>query len=437
MSNAADMPMLTYFRRVAILAVLERRDFRYLWAAYIVSHAGDGVYMFAISRFFFEEIGRQQDTTAAFIAVMIPILIMPPIAGVLADRLDRKSLMLFAHVARVPVLAALFVVGHVAGLGLLYVAVAGFAVTAAGRLFHPARAAMVPNLLARHKLVAGNAVLMSGEYAIGFAGFYVGGFLGVAIGGLNSFGVAAVAFSVAALLIYRMDSPQSAPRRPAIGPGMRRYARPIALVGVAIRDVAGAVYFILKHPLLRAIALVGVLYVALISSLITITVPELMRETLGAALRGIDFPDGMRDIWIFLALPAVPWLARRLGDGTMGVLAFAAMGILLGLLAVVGQSWQVFVIAALLGVLIAGMLPLRSLVQAETPDRLRGRVIGVLAALNTLASLGAVLILATSLDLLEVVPLYLACGLLVVVVGAFLFSLREVREARLTASEHE
>ena len=437
MSNAADMPMLTYFRRVAILAVLEQRDFRYLWAAYIVSHAGDGVYLFAISRVIFEDVYWSEGESAAFTAVMVPILFMPPLAGVLADRIDRKSLMLFAHVVRVPVLAALFVVGHVAGLGLLYVAVAGFAVTAAGQLFHPARAAMVPNLLARRKLVAGNAVLMSGEYAIGFAGFYVGGFLGVALGGLNAFGVAAVAFSVAALLIYRMDSPQSAPRQPAIGPGMRRYARPIALVGVAIRDVAGAVYFILKHPLLRAIALVGVLYVALISSLITITVPELMRETLGAALRGIDFPDGMRDIWIFLALPAVPWLARRLGDGTMGVLAFAAMGILLGLLAVVGQTWQVFVIAALLGVLIAGMLPLRSLVQAETSDRLRGRVIGVLAALNTLVSLGAVLILATSLDLLEFVPLYLTCGLLVVVAGVVLFSLREVRKARLTASEHD
>ena len=96
-----------------------------------------------------------------------------------------------------------------------------------------------------------------------------------------------------------------------------------------------------------------------------------------------------------------------------------------------------FVIAALLGVLIAGMVPLRAIVQAETPDHLRGRVIGILATVNILASLGAVLILSTSLDLVEVVPLYLTCGLLVVVAGAVLFSLREMREARLAESEHE
>ena len=141
-------------------------------------------------------------------------------------------------------------------------------------------------------------------------------------------------------------------------------------------------------------------------------------------------------MWVFLALPVVPWLARRLGDGTMGVLAFAAMGGLLGVLAVVGQQWQAFAVAALLGVLIAGMLPLRSIVQAKTPDRLRGRVIGTLAIFNMLASLGALLFLDAILDLVGAIPLFLTCGILVLVAGAALLSLREIRETRLAESEH-
>ncbi len=433
MSNAADMPMLTYFRRVEILAVLAHRDFRYLWAAYFTSLAGDAAYMFAISRVIFEDGNWSEGETAAFTVVIVPILFMPPLAGILADRLDRKSLMLFAHVVRVPILAALFVVGHVVGLGLLYVAAAGFAVTAAGRLFYPSRAAMVPNLLARHRLVAGNAALMAGRDSIGLAGIAVGGLLGAALGGLNALGVAAVAFGLAALLIFGMRSPVSAPRRPAFGSGVRAYTWPFKLVEVAIRDFVFAVYFVFTRPLLRAIAIVGVLFTALVTSLMNITIPQFLWETLNAGPNGDEFFDGLRDVWILLLLPAVPWLARRLGDGRMGVLAFAAMGILLGLLAVVGQSWQVFVIAALLGVLIAGMLPLRSIVQAETPDRLRGRVIGVLATFNLLASLGAMLLLAANRDLLGAVPLFLTCGILVLVAGAVLHFLREIREIRLAA----
>ena len=340
MSDFADMPLPTNIRRVEILAVLEQRDFRYLWAAYVVSQVGLSAYFFAISRVIFEDVNWPEGKMAAFTAATIPVLFMPPLAGVLADRLDRKSLMLFAHAARVPILLALFVVGHVAGLSLWMVAVGGFVVSAAGQLFYPARAATVPNLLARHKLVAGNAALLTGDYATGLAGIAVGGFLGAALGGLNAFGVAAAAFGLAALLILKMKSPESAPRRPAFGSGVRAYTRPFKLVEVAIRDFVFAVYFLFTRPLLRAIAIVGVLFTALVSSLINITIPQFLWETLNAGPNGDEIFDGLRDVWIFLLLPAVPWLARRLGDGTMGVLAFAAMGILLGLLAVVGQPWQ-------------------------------------------------------------------------------------------------
>ena len=425
--------MLTYFRRVEILAVLEQRDFRLLWAAYIISHAGDAAYMFAISRVIFEDVDWSEGETAALTAVIIPVFFMPPLAGILADRLDRKSLMLFAHVVRVPVLVALFVVGHVVGLGLLYVAVAGFAVTAAGRLFYPARAAMVPNLLARHKLVAGNGALMAGDYAVGLAGIAVGGLLGAAFGGLNALGVAAAAFGLAALLIYRMEVPERGPSQPTVGSGVKLYAWPAKLVAITVRDIAFTVYFICKHPLLRVIAIVGVLFVALVSSPIVIMFQQLLREALGADASGYDFFTGLRDVWVFLALPAVPWLARRLGDGKTGVLAFTAMGGLLGVLAVVGQQWQAFAVAALLGILIAGMLPLQSIVQAETPDHLRGRVIGILATFNLLASLGATLFLAANRDLVGAVPILLICGFLVLVAGAVLFTLKEIREIRLAA----
>lgn len=435
MNVFAKSPLQSYCRRIEILAVLEQRDFRYLWAAYIISHAGDAAYMFAIIRVIVEDVNWPEGKMAAITAAIIPILFMPPIAGVLADRLDRKSLMLFAHVVRVPILVALFVVGHVVGLGLLYVAAAGFAVTAAGQLFYPARAAMVPNLLARHKLVAGNAALMAGRDSIGLAGIAIGGLLGAALGGLNALGFAAVAFGLAALLIYRMESPQRAPSQPTSGSGVKLYVWPVKLVEIAVRDIAFTVYFICTHPLLRAVAIVGVLFVALVSSPIVITVPQLLGETISAGASGYDIFTGLRDVWVFLALPAVPWLARRLGDGTMGVLAFAAMGGLLGVLAVVGQQWQAFAVAALLGVLIAGMLPLRSIVQAETPDRLRGRVIGILATVNLLASLGVVLFLADTLDVVEAEPILPMGGILVLVAGAVLLSLREIREARLSDSE--
>ena len=437
MNNLANMPLLALLRRVDILAVLERRDFRFLAAAYFICKAGDAVYFFAFSRILFEDVVWREGSEpvlsagSVIVATTLPLLFVRPLAGVLADRLNRKSLMLFSLVARVPILAALMVVGHTLGLGTLDLAVAGIVLTSAGQLFYPVRAAMVPNLLPRQELVAGNAALTAAYSPIDLAGATAAGILVAAVGGLNALGVAAATYAVAALLILGMNAPEQAERRPAVGYGIRPYARPIALVQVAIRDVAVAVYFMFKHPLLRAVALAEVLFSALFSSAILIGVGLFIDEFSGAGLDAYNLFRDVWDVWFLLALPAVPWLARRLGDGRMSLLAFAAMGVVSGLLAIVGLQWPALVIAALFGVFTAGMLPLHSVVQAETPDYLRGRVVANLVTIKMLAMAGSVPLLQALFELTSATPVFLATGLAVLVSGVLLLNLRELREIRL------
>ena len=435
----AHMPLLTHLRRVEILAVLARRDFRFLAAAYFTCKAADAVYYFAFSRILFEETVWREGSLPAFsagsviAATTLPLLFVRPLAGVLADRLDRKSLMLFSLVARVPILAALMVVGHVLGLGTLDLAVAGIVLTSLGQLFYPAREALLPNLLPRQELVAGNAALTAGWQPIDLAGTAAAGLIVAAVGGLYALGVAGAAYAVAALLILGMNAPEQAARRSAIGTAVRPYARPIALVRVAIRDLAISVHFMFKHPLLRAIAIVEVLFSALFSSVLLIGVAQFIDEYLGAGVDAYDLFRDMWGVWILIALPAVPWLARRLGDGTMSLLAFAAMGVVLGLLPIVGLQWQALVLAALLGVLSACMLPLHSVVQAETPDYLRGRVIANLVMIEMLAMGGSVTLLQALIELTSATPIFLATGLAIFISGVVLLTLREIREIRLAA----
>ena len=439
MSNTANTPMLTYFRRVEILAVLERRDFRFLAAAYVICKAGDAVYFFAFSRILFEEFVWREDSPllqtagAVIAATTFPLLLVPPLAGVLSDRLDRKALMLFSLVARVPILAALMIVGHAFGLTRLDLAVAGVVLTSLGQLFYPAREALVPKLLPRQELVAGNAALAAGKKPIDLAGATAAGILVAAVGGLTALGLAGGAYAVAALLIIGMKAPGQTARRSAIGNTIRMYARPIAMVKVAFRDVAIAVYFMVRHPLLRAVAIVEVLYSALFSSVFLIGVAQFIDAQPGAGLDAFNLFRDVRGVWVLIALPAVPWLARRLGDGRMSLLAFAAMGVVLGLLPIVGLRWQALVFAALLGVLTAGMMPLHSVVQAETPDYLRGRVIANLTTVGILAMAGTAPWLHALIERASATPVFLATGLAILVSGIGLLYLREIREIRLAA----
>lgn len=439
MGTFAYTPLLTLIRRVEILAVLERRDFRYLAAAYVISKAGDAVYYFAFSRILFEELIWRENSlpwlTAGSViaATTFPLLFAPPFAGVLADRVNRKSLMLFSLVARLPVLATLMVVGHALGLTALELAVAGIVLTSVGQLFYPARAAMLPSLLTRRELVAGNAALTAGWQPIYLAGATAAGILVAAVGGLNALGAVGAAYAVAALLILGMNAPEQSERCSAIGNAVRPYVRPMALVWVAIRDVAIAVYFMLKHPLLRTIALAELLFSVLFSTAFLIGVAQFIDAHPGAGLDAFNLFRDVRDVWFLLALFAAPWLARRLGDGRMSLLAFAAIGVVSGMLAVVGLQWQALVLAALLGVLTACMLPLHSVVQAETPDYLRGRVIANLVTLEMLAMGGSATLLLALIELTSAAPVFLATGLAILVSGVGLLCFKEIREIRLAA----
>ena len=157
-----NSPLFTHFRRAEILAVLAYRNFRYLFLAQVVSGVGDAIYWVALPWLVLQEVGTAAAVGITSAAAVIPFIILSPLAGVLADRVDRKLLMILSHVARVAVLAALLVAGRMTSLDTLHFAIAGFFLTAAGLLIYPARAAILPNLLPKREAGCGKCRLSRG-----------------------------------------------------------------------------------------------------------------------------------------------------------------------------------------------------------------------------------------------------------------------------------
>ena len=436
-----SLTVLTLLRRADIVAVFAHRSYRCLAAAYLISIVGDAVYFVAVPWHVLNEQGLGASlsfgsaASLVLTAATIPILIMPPFAGVLADRMNRKFLMLFSHVVRMLILAVLIVLGHVGELNTLVLAVAAFLLTSAGQLFYPARAAMLPNLLPRKELVAGNVALAAGHQPINITKSAAVGFLIAAVGGLNALGVALVAYGLAAWLLSRIEAPEQNRNLSTVGMDAKPHAWPFEMVKVGTRDLAYSVYFIVGHPLLRAIAIAGMMLTAFRLSAISMAVPAYFRDVLGEGPGSVNTFTAIQSVGMILALLAVPWVARRYGDGKISLLALSALGVLVGGLAAVGQLWQGLAVAALMGVLIAGMLPLGSIVQAETPDHLRGRVVAVLATINILVALFVGLCFVALMELTGTEPgprlILLATGIVVALSGVVLLKLKEIRLARV------
>jgi MFS family permease len=173
--------------------------FRTLWAAGIISDAGDWLLLVALPIVVFDISGSALGTAGAFAAELGPGIVLAPLAGRLADALDRRVLMIAVSLLQALALLPLLLVGGSGGLVVVYAVIVAQASLAA--LFDPAKNALLPTLVDARQLVSANSLVGLGAAAGRLVGGPLGGLL-LATGSLTAIVVAdAMSFLAAAVLI--------------------------------------------------------------------------------------------------------------------------------------------------------------------------------------------------------------------------------------------
>jgi len=144
--------------------VLSIKPFRRLWIATSLSSLGDWLSLLALSALAYSLTGKNVQETAGAIAVsgvwitsLLPYLLFGPLAGAVADRLDRRINMVTGDVVRAVLYLSIplnLVVGFANQLTWLYVA--QFLACCASLFWTPAKDASIPNLVPRARLEQAN-----------------------------------------------------------------------------------------------------------------------------------------------------------------------------------------------------------------------------------------------------------------------------------------
>ena len=183
----------------ASLSLLRRnRDFRSLFFASVISLGGDWFLWVAITSLIYEATNKALYVGLAILAQEFAFFLASPIGGVLADRLDRRKLMIVCDLARAVVCVAFLLVGPDT-IWLAYVLLPVLASFAAP--FDPAFSAATPNVVEPEDLAAANALngsLWGTMLAVGAA---LGGLVSNYFGADTAFVVDAISFLVSAALL--------------------------------------------------------------------------------------------------------------------------------------------------------------------------------------------------------------------------------------------
>ena len=145
-------------------SVLSIKPFRKLWNSMVFSSLGDWLGLLATTALAQQLSGGSYSTAnfaiaGVFIARLLPAVFLGPLAGVLADRFDRRRLMVTVDIVR----AALYISIPIVGTYFwLYAAM--ILVECLTLFWSPAKEATVPNLVPREKLENANQVSLLAAY---------------------------------------------------------------------------------------------------------------------------------------------------------------------------------------------------------------------------------------------------------------------------------
>ena len=347
--------------RSSALIALRHRDFRLLWAGQAVSLLGTQVQTVALAWLVYSLTGSAAQLGGIGLARAIPTILLSLFGGTLADRRDRRKLLIISQ-GVLAALSAMLAIAVSAGMSSILLLDTFAVLTAAASAFEgPASQAFIPQLVPREHLTNALTLNVLSTDTVAVVGPAVGGIAIGLLGVSAAFWIDAISFFavVAALIVMRTRA--AAPR--AEGHPMRAL-----LLGLS---------FVRERGILWQLMVIDFLATLFISP--TGLLPVFAKDVLsvGPTGLGILYAAPSAGAVIGAAMMAFAPPPRRPGRWVAIVIAgYAASLALFGVSSWIGLA---LVLLGLGGGLDAISMAMRHTVrQLATPDELRGRV-GALA----------------------------------------------------------
>ena len=348
-------------------------EYRRLWMARVISNFGDWFNLLASAALITSLTGTGAAVSYLFLARFLPVFLMSPFAGVLADRYERRLIMATADVLRAGTVLCFLLIRTPDQLWLLYaLTVVQFILSS---LYTPAHSALLPSIVDPGDLVTANALdSFTWSTMLAFGALF-GGVAAAVLGIGAAFMIDAVTFLLSAWFVLRIGPV------PNVGADQVRQA--------GFFDFVDGLRYLRSRRFILALSLVKAAG-ALVWGAINVLEIPLAQQVF--PLRG----SGSITLGILYAATGIgtgigPLVARRIiGDGREAALRAISVSfvlltagvLLLGLAP--GLSWVVA--ATLMRSVGTGMLWVFSstLLQSLVENRFRGRVFAFEFAAMTL-----------------------------------------------------
>ncbi len=413
----------------SIGAVLRTGPFLRLWLVQCITQTCQNMINFALLlrvRDIVEFHHLPQANTAISLVILafsLPAVLFGPIAGVVADRVNKRYLMCGLNLSRA--VSVLLFLAIRPGWHVETILIANYIVVfvfgMAGQFFAPLEGATIPLMVKRHQLLSANSLFSITTTASQLVGFAAVGPILVKVLGIDRlFGITIVLYLVCAGIVLTL------PKTPVTV--LSEEHRSLGLMSRLWVDLKEGLLFILQDPMLmRAI---GYLTIASTTFLMLASLgPEFVISVIGLTKEDIGYLVAPAGIGVLTGVFLVARMVRRVGREWLIDLALVMAGVCLFLLAITRVALSAVIPGGPTTVVVASvcavfafslglcnafiLIPSQTMLQERSHEEVRARVYATFFTISNTVAFIPIFFAAASADLFGVVEVLIVVALLV------------------------
>ncbi|WP_242219608.1 MFS transporter [Bacillus cereus group sp. BfR-BA-01380] len=379
------------------------RNLTLLWLAHTTSIFGTSIYALALTLMSLKLSDSVFGAGTVLFATTVPYFFLGILGGVIADRVDRKKLMVTCDLVRGIIILTLPVMEYFNYLSLEYVVIVGFFMTIFRAFFFPANQASVPLLINDKKELNKINSYMNFTNNLSLM-------LGPALGGMllifnltpaQLLIIDAMTYFVSALCVVSIEFPN-------YKEGKDKFAKPSILT-----DAFNGIKFVTINNRDVAIMLTAFATQLLIGAgIIQLGIPKILKSI---NLEDVDSLFGffISTITFSSAIVSIVFTKIKVKNHSYWIFSgYALRGIVFLLLVFAHSYWMLIVIAVLFGIsyVISGTT-FTTLLQLSTPNHMMGKVMALRSTIGNVADSFAYLIVGGILSLFSLKLSFIMFGI--------------------------
>lgn len=394
-------------------SIFKNRNFILLWTGQTISVIGDNLYYLALMWWVLEKTGSTAIMATVAICSSVPAVILGPIAGTYADRVDRKKLLISMDFGRAILISLPAILLLLGALQVWHIFIIAVFLSIMSTFFNPTLSAFVPLIVETENLTRANSLTQFSYSISGILGPSLAGVLVALIGTSNVMFFDALSFAISAgaiILIFVKKVETGVSEK-------RKFLHELK---------EGFIYIKNEHVVFSIVILAAVLnfFVAPVG----IYMPVMAKKILNAGSEGFGFLASSVAVGGLLGslFLSIVGNVRSKGMVIIGGIFFG--GLALSFFGISTYLWLSLIFCGLVGFFFSlGNIVISSVFQTLIPNKIQGRVFGTMGTLAMGLRPVSLALAGVLSDLFKVQAVIFASGVLIALGGIYGFFIKGLR----------